>query len=380
MSSSRCALALAVTLAVAHSGCSEPGGGQGLASAAPPPGSAAPVTSSPPGSAAPSASTAATGTASLAATSGPVRGYLAPPPESVAEDEPLAKASASELLALVTRPRAEGTKARFMEGYLERTIAPDTPTRSNQGNPELAHHDVTRRACLAALAGVVLQSDEQKRICKGHELMVPIYGDGDPSHARACIDVFEFPNKPCELPFVWVSPTQARKVCEAEGKRLCTQAEWVAACRLDPAGGEPFLYSYGNELDLAACNTNKPAAKYNQGTCDPDSARSAWKSCSTNTEPTGAFPRCRSRLGVYDLQGNVAEIMTRRDPEEQRLVSQLKGSAFFYVDVHRKDTDPYEKGKYSDRCDHDPRWHVEPMQSAWHVNYHLGFRCCVGLP
>jgi hypothetical protein len=71
--------------------------------------------------------------------------------------------------------------------------------------------------------------------------------------------------------------------------------------------------------------------------------------------------------------------MVRFDPEEGGLVSQLKGSAFFYVDVARKHNERQKEGSretYPDHCAHDPRWHVEPMATAWHVNYHLGFRCC----
>jgi formylglycine-generating enzyme len=125
---------------------------------------------------------------------------------------------------------------------------------------------------------------------------------------------------------------------------------------------------------MTICNTDKPANEYGPG-CNPDSASSAWKTCATNTEPAGAFPRCRSRFGVFDQHGNVAEIMTRRDRDDGKLYSQLKGSPFFYVDVARKITER-GKDKYPDHCAHDPRWHVEPIAQAWHVNYHLGFRCC----
>ncbi len=69
--------------------------------------------------------------------------------------------------------------------------------------------------------------------------------------------------------------------------------------------------------------------------------------------------------------------MTRADPDGHTY-SQLKGSAFFYADVARKPDERQVKGRetYPDQCAHDPRWHVELMSEAWHVNYHLGFRCC----
>jgi formylglycine-generating enzyme required for sulfatase activity len=245
----------------------------------------------------------------------------------------------------------------------------------NQGNKAIAHHARGQRACLAALEHTVLQTEDQRVRC-GAPNMVPVYRHGDPKKAAYCIDVFEFPNKPCELPFVWAPPTHAKTMCEIQGKRLCTEDEWSLACRADPNGGPDTLYAYGNDLDLDVCNTNKPRPAPIK--CSPESAEKTWETCETNTEPTGSFPKCRSRFGVYDMHGNVAEIMTRKDADGN-VVSQLKGSAFFYAEVARRPDEPQKPGgreTYPDHCNFDPRWHVEPIQSAWHVNYHLGFRCC----
>jgi formylglycine-generating enzyme len=272
---------------------------------------------------------------------------------------------------------------RDPQDFLLKNFGPGTPSLSNQGNKSIAHHVISREQCMQGLQGLTLQTEDQRRLCRGQPNMVPVYGDGNPASAKVCIDIFEFPNRPCELPFVWISPAQASITCELQGKRLCTQQEWSTACAADPSAGAPSLYAYGPQLDLAACNTNKSAPKVNEQKCDPDSSRTAWQTCSTNTEPAGAFPACRSRLGVFDLHGNVAEIMTRLDPDGL-MYSQLKGSAFFYVDVARKhDERPARNAThetYPDHCAFDPRWHVEPMTRAWHVNYHLGFRCCLGLP
>ena len=260
--------------------------------------------------------------------------------------------------------------------FLRKNIGVGSGSRMHQGNPDIATHDITRAECMDALSDVTLQTDEQRKTCGGHVNMVPIYPDGDVTKTRSCIDVFEFPNQPCELPFVWASATQADAVCKKLGKRLCTQQEWVLACAGDPAGGELRRYAYGDELSLTVCNTNKSSSTHNaDGPCDPSSVKSAYRTCSTNTEPSGAFAECRSRFGVFDLHGNVAEAMTRRD-SNGKTYSQLKGSAFFYVDVHIKDGGKRVKERYFDNCSHDPRWHVEPMRRAWHVNYHLGFRCC----
>ncbi len=280
------------------------------------------------------------------------------------------------LLALfsIIRPPKRDSNA---DGFLQKSFGTDGPSHINQGNKAFARHLVSKERCLRGLAGVTLQTAEQKAKC-GAENMVPIYKKGRADKAKACIDIFEFPNKPCELPFVWVAPVQAKVICELQGKRLCSQEEWILACRGDPAGGPDQLFAYGEEMDLDACNTHKPAADFSPG-CDGDSASSAWRTCSTNTEPAGSFPKCRSRFGVFDQHGNVAEIMARRDATDGLWYSQLKGSAWFYTDVARKPNERQVKGgreTYPDHCAHDPRWHVEPLREAWHVNYHLGFRCC----
>jgi len=253
------------------------------------------------------------------------------------------------------------------------------PWRIGQGNRAISQHAIGRRACLDGLRDVTLQSPEQRDRCDA-DSMVPVWGKGgSASTARFCIDVFEFPNRPCELPFVFVTPPQALAICQAEGKRLCTQDEWNLACRADPAGGPDRTYAYGEELDLTICNTNKSRA--HGPFCDVSTTEKVWKTCGTDTEPAGAFPRCRSRFGVFDQHGNVAEIMTRTERADGTVKSQLKGSAFFYVDVAKKPTDPGGYWtKYPDDCNFDPRWHVENVATAQHSNYHLGFRCCKSVP
>jgi hypothetical protein len=254
-------------------------------------------------------------------------------------------------------------------------IAIGGPWQLGQGNRAISQHAIGRRACLAGLAGVVVQSPEQRDRCDADN-MVPIWSKGGSAEgARFCIDVFEFPDKACELPFVFVTPSQALRLCEAQGKRLCTQDEWNLACRGDPSGGSDRLYAYGDDLDLTACNTNKSRA--NGPACDVSTSEKLWTTCGTNTEPAGAYPRCRSRFGVFDQHGNVAEIMTRLEAADGEVKSQLKGSAFFYVDVAKKPNDPGGYWtRYPDHCNFDPRWHVEKIETAGHMNYHLGFRCC----
>jgi len=266
------------------------------------------------------------------------------------------------------------------------TIAPE-PGRFNQGNKALARHVIGHARCEEGLRGATLQTPAQRAQCHGKANMVPVYRGGDAGAASACIDVFEYPNEACELPFVWGTPLEAEQLCRAEGKRLCSQSEWTLACAGDPGGAPDRAYAYGDTLDLTVCNTNKPHAFGPDGEtwlCSARTAETAWSTCATETEPSGAFPACRSRFGVYDLHGNVAEMMTRvaGTGADRQVLTQLKGSAFFYVDVSRQPSETQKPGHretYPDHCQYDPRWHVEDLKSATHSNYHLGFRCCLGL-
>lgn len=257
------------------------------------------------------------------------------------------------------------------QDLLDQTFGVGSVWLSNQGNPAISHHHGSRRRCLEGLKGTVLQTADQRRAC-GADYMVPIYRDGRPETAKTCIDVFEFPNRPCELPVVWISPSRANEICKVQGKRLCTQDDWVLACRGNPDGADLQDYAYGDDLDLTACHTRGERS----ARCDPTSVKTTWATCATDTAPAGSFPRCRSRFGVFDQHGNVAEIMQRWDPERERTVTQLKGSAFFYEKIAMRPTDPPNKQKYPDHCAHDPRWHVENLETAGHMMYHLGFRCC----
>jgi hypothetical protein len=303
-----------------------------------------------------SSSTHASASAGVEDLGGPdVAALAAASLEDTSEPLPLSMTDDDALVALVTMKTRDDASMK-----LAREILGPRTVHVNQGNPAIVKHDITRAQCLAGLKGVTLQTPDQKAVCKGDN-EVPIYSDGDMHHATSCMDVFEYPNKACVRPFVYAYAKTASQLCALDGKRLCRQDEWVAACEADPSGGAPRKYSYGDDLDLKICDTGKKWPQPGVPACHPDG--DVWATCATLSEPAGSFPQCKSRLGVYDMQGNVAEIMTRK--QENVTYVQFKGSAFFY------------DGKmYPDTCRDDPRWHVDPVNESWHTNYHLGFRCC----
>lgn len=259
-----------------------------------------------------------------------------------------------------------------------------------QGNPKITRHPMTPAQCRARMPAGGYDRARDARIC-GDKYMAPLYDPRtqSPNEARACIDKFEFPNIPCTYPVVWVKAKEAAELCAAVGKRLCDAHEWEGAC----AGAlEPPDYPFGAGSVSAMRNihNNKYAASktwaygpsFRRGVCAQNSQKSAtcggggYNSCGSNTYPTGAFPDCVSKLGVYDQHGNAAEHMNLPMAPDQMAsngsntlgVTEMKGSWFIW--------DKYRA--HPDWCRwRAPYWHGSRVMSpASHENYHLGFRCC----
>ncbi len=272
-----------------------------------------------------------------------------------------------------------------------------------QGNPAISRHPQTPEQCRAARRQLPARDDAVafERIC-GARHMAPLYDAKTQSRddAKACIDQYEFPDIPCEYPVVWIRAREAAQVCEAMGKRLCDAHEWEGACegrvlppdyRFDLAKGVPAdeairrMRSAHNQAH-AADKRWSYGPQYATGVCATGSQKSpgceggGWNACGSNTYPTGAFPACRSALGVYDLNGNAAEHMNLPLDESQMAShgsrtlghTEMKGSWFIF-DTYRA---------HEDWCRwRAPYWHgSRVMDTHSHANYHLGFRCCSTLP
>lgn len=113
-----------------------------------------------------------------------------------------------------------------------------------------------------------------------------------------------------QKPWNKVSWYDAKAACEASGKRLCTQEEWVAACssqvpidqnrsgRFDDDLIEGTEFSYSDFYEAGACNDQPPKGQGEEGTANASTGRLSF---------TGGFPKCRTPSDIYDLNGNVAE-------------------------------------------------------------------------
>lgn len=167
-------------------------------------------------------------------------------------------------------------------------------------------------------------------------------------HKDFCIDRYEFPNVKGESPPIDVTWIQAGNSCKDLGKRLCTADEWTFACEGDEM--KPYPYGDGYHRDDLACNIDKESM-------DPSLPRSEWPK-HYKAEASGSRPLCVSPFGVFDMTGNVDELVNNVGgrSDEVPYVSGLKGGYW---------------GAVRNRC--------RPMTTVHGPSfsfYQIGFRCC----
>ncbi|GKY87319.1 SUMF1/EgtB/PvdO family nonheme iron enzyme [Sinisalibacter aestuarii] len=261
-----------------------------------------------------------------------------------------------------------------------------------QGNPAITRHPMTAAEAQARLpqnAYAYYRNSRFERIC-GERYMAPLYDPATqrPEDAKVCIDMFEYPNVPLAYPVTWVRASEAAQVCAAEGKRMGDAHEWegaAAGALLEP----DYRFDLGSQQAMRAWHNGKWGASKNwtygpqwqRGICAQNSSKSpgcnggSWSGCGSNTYPVGAFPNCKSALGVYDLEGNAAEHMNLPLAPDQMAsrgsttlgVTEMKGSWFIWDKIRAHE----EWARWR-----APYWHGSRVLSASsHRNYHLGFRC-----
>jgi formylglycine-generating enzyme len=167
-----------------------------------------------------------------------------------------------------------------------------------------------------------------------------------------CMDTFEYPNLEGQNPIIVTTFPEAEALCKAQGRRLCSEAEWTFACE----GEEALPYPIGFVRDSEACVADRPylsfadGAFYNRAS---DGARAEldrlWQG-----EPSGSHPKCVSVFGVHDMVGNVDEWTT--SVQKSGYKSIMKGGYW---------------GPVRTRCRPATRGHDEGF-----VAYQQGFRCC----
>ncbi len=279
-------------------------------------------------------------------------------------------------------------------------------------------HMASRQSCIDKVikTGLIQQNPESEKIC-GSPWMAPVAKRGEPaSRAQYCIDQFEFPNIPCEYPVVWTPAAAAKQICEAMGKRVCNSHEWEGACSGSARSKDSYAFHISDRTARRAyVNQSRertwafqflPTLARQRDTrgvcgvfssddpeiespmrenlsqyftangkskgCDNSGASTTYKTCGTNTWPSGFKYECRSEKEVFDLHGNLAEVVSLPSTPDQIANgkdqiggTERKGSFF----VYRPD--------YPDDCHvRQPYEHFGPYATDKMAYYQEGFRCC----
>ena len=143
---------------------------------------------------------------------------------------------------------------------------------------------------------------------------------------------------------------EADLACQAACKRLCTVAEWQTACQ----GPGQTIYGYGDIYEPATCNGIDTRCNCTHPTCaaQPECPYAfCWSQCggTFHVDPTGALPGCVNGFGLYDMNGNVWEVVEAADQYP------FRGGAFNCAN-----------SMSNSRCDFVPTWSISAR----------GFRCC----
>jgi formylglycine-generating enzyme len=128
---------------------------------------------------------------------------------------------------------------------------------------------------------------------------------------RFCIDRFEYRIEKDALPANYLSFVSAGKACKARGKRLCLESEWTLACEGEQLS--PYPYGFSRE---PKCNQDR------SDLYESNRRRQVLRDLRRAPSDTS---ECRSPFGVYDMVGNVDELVQKDRGAEYPFRNALKG-------------------------------------------------------
>jgi hypothetical protein len=226
--------------------------------------------------------------------------------------------------------------------------ATNPPIQEKPDVPEMVAR-ITEHACPKNMALV-----GKSCVDKYEGSLVEIHEDG----TESAFSPYEPPNghhvravsRPGVVPQAHISMVEAKRACEASGKRLCRADEWKTACK----GPSSTRFPYGNSRVANACNdTNRtsPMIVLYSGERTARTMNDPRANQQDNTvELTGAVESCTNEYGVHDMVGNV---------HEWTADGSFRGG--YYLDTKLN----------GEGCDYRTTAHAPA-----YYDYSTGFRCC----
>lgn len=218
------------------------------------------------------------------------------------------------------------------------------------------HCTTVEQRCLEYMKGGDGGDEDNNRCQRFEEPTLCTAPEGKRLPMRFCMDRYEYPNHPGELPITLTAWTTAASLCAGQGKRLCTEREFTFACE----GEEMRPYATGFTRESQKCNIDAPTRR-------PRKPLYPWEQCQASPrcrkafarldrrKPSGAMDACVSPFGIFDLNGNVNEWVSL--PWESA--------------PHRAGIKGGWWGPVRNRCRAITLAHDEK-----YMGYEVGFRCC----
>jgi formylglycine-generating enzyme required for sulfatase activity len=230
-----------------------------------------------------------------------------------------------------------------VEPVEERPVEPSVPAAcpSDMVLAEGKHCTKVNQACKEWIEDPVVNPYARCRV-----FVEPTECKGERVPMRFCIDRLEMGGDD-GLPLADKSWTEAKKLCESKGKRLCQEREWLFACEGEEA--KPYPYGFVRNSDI--CNFERTEGLVTRKGDLAD-----------HRQPVTANPACVSPFGVQNMVGNIDEWVVLDVPHfsaknnHRKMSSGLKGGWW---------------GPLRNRCrpttvDHDEVFH----------ELQTGVRCC----
>ena len=160
------------------------------------------------------------------------------------------------------------------------------------------------------------------------------------------------------VPQAHISQEQAAAACESAGKRLCTDDEWLAACRGKSSGA----YPYGDEHEAGRCNDKGVSplrslhgAAEGLEVFGMDAMNDPRLNQIAGTvAKTGQFKKCKTTAGAFDMVGNLHEWTADAN-------GTFRGGYYLDTEIN------------GSGCDY-----VTKAHNTKYRDYSIGFRCCRG--